>query len=62
MIQIEYDKEADAMYIRIRKGKFDISGELAENVKIDLDKTGQILGIEVLCLKKLRLRLRNKNC
>jgi uncharacterized protein YuzE len=52
MVQVEYDKEADAMYIHIRKGKYDISEELAENVIIDLDKNGRILGIEVLAASK----------
>ena len=52
MVQVEYDKEADAMYIRIRKGKYDISEELADNVIIDLDKNGRILGIEVLAASK----------
>ncbi len=52
MVQVEYDKDADAMYIKLRKGKYDISEELAENVIIDLDKTGHILGIEVLGASK----------
>ena len=52
MVQVEYDKEADAMNIRIRKGKYDISEELADNVIIDLDKNGRILGIEVLAASK----------
>jgi len=38
MVQGEYDQKADAMYIWLRKAKYDISEELAENVFIDLDK------------------------
>ncbi len=52
MVQVEYDKKADAMYIWIRKAKHDISEELAENVVIDLDKKGRIIGIEVLDASK----------
>lgn len=52
MVHVEYDKEADAMYISIRKGKYDVSEELAENVIIDLDKSGRIMGIEVLDASK----------
>jgi uncharacterized protein YuzE len=48
MVQVEYDKKADAMYIWLRKAKYDISEELAENVILDLDKNGRIIGIEVL--------------
>jgi uncharacterized protein YuzE len=48
MARVEYDEKADAMYIWLRKAKYDISEELAENVVIDLDKNGRIIGIEVL--------------
>ena len=52
MVRVEYDEKADAMYIWLRKAKYDISEELAENVVIDLDKTGRIIGIEVLDASK----------
>ena len=52
MVKVEYDKKADAMYIWLRKAKYDISEELAENVIIDLDKNGRIIGIEVLGASK----------
>ncbi len=52
MVQVEYDKEADALYIWVRKAKYDISEELAENVILDLDKKGCIIGIEVLDASK----------
>ena len=39
MVRLEYDQKADALYIWLRKAKYDISEELAENVVIDLDKT-----------------------
>jgi uncharacterized protein YuzE len=48
MVRVEYDEKADAMYIWLRKAKYDISEELAQNVIIDLDKKGRIIGIEVL--------------
>ena len=52
MVRIEYDEKADAMYIWLRKAMYDISEELAENVVIDLDKNGRIIGIEVLDASK----------
>ena len=52
MVQVEYDQKADAMYIWLRKAKYDISEELSENVVIDLDKSGRIIGIEVLDASK----------
>jgi len=52
MVRVEYDQKADAMYIWLRKAKYDISEELAENVIIDLDKNERIVGIEVLDASK----------
>jgi len=52
LVRVEYDKKADAMYIWLRKAKYDISEELAENVILDLDKNGRIIGIEVLGASK----------
>jgi uncharacterized protein YuzE len=52
MERVEYDQKADAMYIWLRKAKYDISEELAENVIIDLDKNGRIIGMEVLDASK----------
>jgi len=52
MVQVEYDKKADALYIWLRKAKYDVSEELAENVILDLDKNGRIIGIEVLSASK----------
>jgi len=61
MVRIEYDSRADAMYIWLRKAKYDVSEELAENVIIDLDKRGRIIGIEVLdASKNLGKELVNK--
>lgn len=48
MVRVEYDSKVDAMYIWLRKTKYEISEELAENVMIDLDKDGRIIGIEIL--------------
>lgn len=43
MVKVEYDSKANAMYIWLRKTKYEISEELAENVIIDLDKNGRII-------------------
>jgi uncharacterized protein YuzE len=52
MVRVEYDSKADAMYIWLRKARYEISEELAENVIIDLDKRGRIIGIEILDASK----------
>ena len=61
MVRVEYDSKADAMYIWLRKARYEISEELAENVIIDLDKSGRIIGIEILdATKNLGKELVNK--
>ena len=52
MVRVEYDSKVDAMYIWLRKTKYEISEEVAENVMIDLDKDGRIIGIEILDVTK----------
>jgi len=59
--KVEYDQNADAMYIWLRKAKYEISEEIAENVIIDLSKDGRIIGIEILDVSKnLSEKLVNK--
>jgi uncharacterized protein YuzE len=47
-VQISYDRKADALYIRLRTGKFGTNKEVEEGVVLDLDEDGALLGIEVL--------------
>jgi len=56
-MRFEYDKEADAAYIYLedsiaeREAKKTI--ELNDNVIVDFDKDGKLLGIEILSASKL---------
>lgn len=43
-----YDKEADAMYIRVQKGKVHKTLHVSDAVLVDVDKKGQALGVELL--------------
>lgn len=45
---IEYDKEADALYIVLRNIPASDSKDLEESVTIDLDDKGHIIGLEIL--------------
>lgn len=51
-MEITYDKEANAMYIEFRKGKFSKNKKIDDFTIIDLDKEGNILGIELLDVSK----------
>lgn len=47
-MKITYDKIANAAYMTLRNGKVDKTVEMSESVIVDLDKSGHILGIEML--------------
>ena len=51
-MEISYDKQADAMYIEFRKGEFARNKKIDDFTIIDLDNQGNILGIELLDVKK----------
>lgn len=47
-MKIEYDQQADAMYIRLRAGTVAESDEVRPGVVFDFDIAGRVLGIEML--------------
>ena len=47
-MQISYDTEADAMYIKFRHGQFVRNREVAEGIILDIGKDDALLGIEIL--------------
>lgn len=47
-MKISYDPKADALYIRLGKGKIDESDEVAEGIIVDYDLKRKPLGIEIL--------------
>lgn len=52
-MKIEYDRKADAIYIRLSSGTIADSDEVRPNVFLDTDANGRVLGIEMLCVSKL---------
>ncbi|OLV20228.1 DUF2283 domain-containing protein [Deinococcus marmoris] len=51
-MEIRIDTEADAAYIRLRKGKVHRTEELGEGYMLDFSRAGKVIGIEVLHLSK----------
>lgn len=43
-----YDREADAMYIRVKKGKVHKTLKVSSAILADVDKKGNVLGLELL--------------
>lgn len=51
-MELEYDKQADAIYISFQKKPVYKSEEVSPGVILDLDKQGRTIGIEVLDVSK----------
>lgn len=47
-MKVTYDKQADAMYISLFKGKVKRTVEVNPRVIVDVDARGRTLGIELL--------------
>jgi uncharacterized protein YuzE len=51
-MRIEYDPEADALYIRFREAKPADNVDLEEGLTVDLDEHKQLIGIEILSVSR----------
>jgi uncharacterized protein YuzE len=51
-MRIEYDPEADALYIQIREARPDDNIDIEEGVTVDVDDQGHIVGLEILDASK----------
>ena len=51
-MEISYDKEEDAMYIKFKEGSFSKNKKIDDSTVIDMDKDGKLLGIELLEVSK----------
>ncbi len=47
-MRIEYDRDVDALYIRIQEKEIAESREVSDGVILDLDEQGLVIGFEVL--------------
>jgi uncharacterized protein YuzE len=47
-MRIEYDREADALYIHLRQVPVEDNIDIEEGVTVDLDAQKHIVGIEIL--------------
>lgn len=47
-MRIEYDPEADALYIRFRDAKPTENRDLEDGLTVDLDTQKRLIGIEIL--------------
>lgn len=51
-MKINYDKIADAIYINLQKGKVSKTVKVNDNMVVDMDKSGAIIGVEFFSASK----------
>ncbi len=51
-MKITYDKKIDAMYIRLKKGRYDHTKKITDDILVDVSKKGKVLGLEILDASK----------
>lgn len=47
-MKLEYDKEVDALYIRIEEAYVARTEEIEEGTNLDFDEHGKLIGIEII--------------
>ncbi len=50
---VDYDRDADALYLRFSDKKYQESKEVSNGVVLDLDKDNHVIGIEILNASKV---------
>ncbi|MEK6940761.1 MAG: DUF2283 domain-containing protein [Nanoarchaeota archaeon] len=51
-MKTRYDREADAMYIKLTNNEVDHTRKIDKNTIIDFAKDGSIIGIEILFVRE----------
>ena len=51
-MKIEYDPEADALYIQVREADVDDNIDIEDGVSVDVDADRHIVGLEILDASK----------
>ncbi len=51
-MKITYDKDADAMYVKLTNEKFSKTKIIDKNTILNLDENGDVIGIELLFISK----------
>ena len=51
-MKIEYDPEADALYIQVREARPADNIDIEDGVTVDVDEQGHIVGLEILDASK----------
>ena len=60
-MNIQFDKEADALYIQFQQGHVKRTLKIKEGILVDIDAKGRLFGIEILdATSRIPMRSLNK--
>lgn len=51
-MRIRYSQEADALYIRLKETKIEDTDEVSEDLIVDYDIDGNVVGLEILAASR----------
>jgi len=51
-MRIHYSPDVDTLYIRFKETDIEDTDEINENLIIDYDRDGNVVGLEILCAAK----------
>lgn len=51
-MKLRYDSKVDAMYIELAKGAYKRTEKISDDILVDKDNKGHVIGIEILDAKK----------
>ncbi|OGH10176.1 MAG: hypothetical protein A2152_03780 [Candidatus Levybacteria bacterium RBG_16_35_6] len=51
-MKLQYDSKQDIIYIDLSKGKYNKTRKISDAILVDEDKSGKVLGIEILDAKE----------
>lgn len=52
-MKLSYDPKVDSLTLELAKGKYERSKKVSEDILVDYDNKGKILGVEILAAKKM---------
>jgi uncharacterized protein YuzE len=52
-VRISFDEESDILYLSLKEGVAVDSEEIIEDVKVEYDEDGQVIGIEIFNITKM---------
>ena len=58
MASLEFDKETNSLYLRLRKGKVSSTEPLSDSMAVDLDSKKNVVGLEVLLPRTIKKEIK----